>query len=880
MYPSAIPIESGGAAGAAQGSSSSKRESFSDDVASRSNDKNKMHDHHAATNPTRDENKSKNERAANGSYNAVLHPGLLYFYSESIGFAVNGICAFVGALYNVGVFLGDKTGGSSNSRTTLVAVTFIVVGGAIQLLTSLRSFRANDHFGATAFGIFSSLWFLLGVELLENIDVEDIDDDVSWSLPAPFIFSIFLTNCFLFAISPFLPAYNMFILGAIATPVGLETIIRFLQTETTASNTLSNLKVAQGISQFLLSIVAAYGCIAAILHGIHERQVLRGFEDAVVETMLWKRKANIYKYTDGKWANPKPLSSFSFGLGLVGICYSIGIDGNLYRSWSFTYWFSTFSILQWITVFLFALRKEMIHMNSALINSMIMAIFAYGSAANRSSMQFTCVIGGNALLCLAVLRIAYFAYTFILKRMGSAADVSSVDLLSYGSIALSFFVTGILVSVSAGSSVALHVSQAFILFTTLVEMYCATAELLNSISQKQILPLTFQFASAQQTASKNEESESDIETVSRSEDIEINDEQVKFIPPGDENLFGQSDFESAIAALFTGLAFYALMKVTCFLTAFFDVERSFRISQFASVANTVAQTVVVIISGMRGQTSLVFCSFSFWLDCIALFSSPASSLHQHDGNGLLLTIAILQVVWLVVVRKWMFKPLVIAMLLHIVGLTTCLVAKSTDATSAISKSFTALSFTAFLLFFSLTLVVTGVLLGCLENVLKFRLFYFNFFESKRNSETGGQMTNDIDGSCRMMDSKHILSFDECVQILNNGGVCCIPTDTVYCLACRADNPEGIRRIYDIKSRPSEKPLSLWLSSIDEIKAVGPEGKGWNKRLFHFMGLIWPGSVSLVVSRGEWLERIGVGSSADLIGESESFFFVNVRLLQQ
>ena len=362
------------AAGAAQGpsSSSSKRESFSDGVASPSNDK-KMHDHHAATNPTRDENKSKNERAANGSsYTAVLHPGLLYFYSESIGFAVNGICAFVGALYNVGVFLGDKTGGSSNSRTTLVAVNFIVVRGAIQLLTSLRSFRANDHFGATAFGMFSSLWFLLGVELLENIDFEDIDadEDVSWSLPAPFIFSIFLTNCFLFAISPFLPAYNIFILGAIATPVGLETIIRFLQTETTASNTLSNLKVAQGISQFLISIVATYGCIAAILHGIHERHVVRGFEDAVVETMLWKRKANIYKYTDGKWANPKPLSSFSFGLGLVGICYSIGMDGNLYRSWSFTYWFSTFSILQWITVFLFALRKEMIHMNSALLDQL------------------------------------------------------------------------------------------------------------------------------------------------------------------------------------------------------------------------------------------------------------------------------------------------------------------------------------------------------------------------------------------------------------------------------------------------------------------------------------------------------------------------------
>ena len=33
--------------------------------------------------------------------------------------------------------------------------------------------------------------------------------------------------------------------------------------------------------------------------------------------------------------------------------------------------------------------------------------------------------------------------------------------------------------------------------------------------------------------------------------------------------------------------------------------------------------------------------------------------------------------------------------------------------------------------------------------------------------------------------------------------------------------------------------------------------------------IWPGSVSLVVSRGDWLERMGVGESANLIGTPDS-----------
>ena len=112
-------------------------------------------------------------------------------------------------------------------------------------------------------------------------------------------------------------------------------------------------------------------------------------------------------------------------------------------------------------------------------------------------------------------------------------------------------------------------------------------------------------------------------------------------------------------------------------------------------------------------------------------------------------------------------------------------------------------------------------------------------------------------------------FSKCVEILKNGGVCCIPTDTVYCLACAANRPDAIRRIYEVKSRPSEKPLSLWLGSIEEIKKVAPEGQGWGPTLFRFMDSIWPGSVSLVVSRGSWLSRMGVGHAADLIGTHDS-----------
>ena len=52
------------------------------------------------------------------------HPGILYFYSESIGFGVNGVCAFIAALTNLSV----------GERDVSTAVLFIIIGGVMQLL--------------------------------------------------------------------------------------------------------------------------------------------------------------------------------------------------------------------------------------------------------------------------------------------------------------------------------------------------------------------------------------------------------------------------------------------------------------------------------------------------------------------------------------------------------------------------------------------------------------------------------------------------------------------------------------------------------------------------------------------------------------------------
>ena len=145
----------------------------------------------------------------------TVHPGLMHFYSESIFYAVDGICAFIAALMNVVAF----------ESTYICSFLFIVIGGLIQFLISLRSFRARDHFGGSAFAIFSSLWFLIGLELLNKNEL----NYHSRQSPFALILAIFSTTVARLDISHFLPACNVFILTAISIPVGQEAMVRYLK---------------------------------------------------------------------------------------------------------------------------------------------------------------------------------------------------------------------------------------------------------------------------------------------------------------------------------------------------------------------------------------------------------------------------------------------------------------------------------------------------------------------------------------------------------------------------------------------------------------------------------------------------------------------------
>lgn len=58
------------------------------------------------------------------------------------------------------------------------------------------------------------------------------------------------------------------------------------------------------------------------------------------------------------------------------------------------------------------------------------------------------------------------------------------------------------------------------------------------------------------------------------------------------------------------------------------------------------------------------------------------------------------------------------------------------------------------------------------------------------------------------------------QLLQEGKVIAIPTDTIYGLAGLAVNPHAVQRLYEIKRRDGSKPLAICLSNVKEIGTWG------------------------------------------------------------
>jgi len=85
----------------------------------------------------------------------------------------------------------------------------------------------------------------------------------------------------------------------------------------------------------------------------------------------------------------------------------------------------------------------------------------------------------------------------------------------------------------------------------------------------------------------------------------------------------------------------------------------------------------------------------------------------------------------------------------------------------------------------------------------------------------------------------------------------MPTETVYGLAARIDSEDGLDRIFSLKGRPSDNPLIIHVSTIEQAKELSDSSA---HVLIDLVGsALWPGPLTIVVQKSEMVsQRISGG----------------------
>ncbi len=95
------------------------------------------------------------------------------------------------------------------------------------------------------------------------------------------------------------------------------------------------------------------------------------------------------------------------------------------------------------------------------------------------------------------------------------------------------------------------------------------------------------------------------------------------------------------------------------------------------------------------------------------------------------------------------------------------------------------------------------------------------------------------------------TFLHAADVLRHGGVVALPTDTVYGIAARINQPEAIRSLFIIKGRASEKAIAVLLAGVEELDSVAIEIPAAARGL---AGFFWPGGLTLILHRNPDLPR--------------------------
>lgn len=97
--------------------------------------------------------------------------------------------------------------------------------------------------------------------------------------------------------------------------------------------------------------------------------------------------------------------------------------------------------------------------------------------------------------------------------------------------------------------------------------------------------------------------------------------------------------------------------------------------------------------------------------------------------------------------------------------------------------------------------------------------------------------------------------DHAGQVLREGGLVAIPTETVYGLAANALDPEAVKAIFTAKGRPQDNPLIVHISDYSQVKALV---QSVDERLPALAERFWPGPLTVIMKKSPLVPDVTSG----------------------
>ncbi|XP_067677967.1 uncharacterized protein [Haliotis asinina] len=698
----------------------------------------------------------------------------------------------------------------SQPAMTLAGAHLIVMGGFLQLVAALLCFRRNDHLTGTAFAVFAALWTVMGINhiLAPVMGAEILRVGILPGMIGFMTVAVILSLCAI-TVNYIMPP----VLFAIMLTLIFEGVGAFFDW---------GRRVAAAFELFIV-ITSVYASVVMALKGVSQRYILPGLGNAIFDPLLIRVKENPNTTNEAR-KNTK-----------YGEPYGLGYMGNVVPAATLVFhhlgYFADFRAAMPMFVYCFYchllasyyafLRHDFFHA----VEFSIYFLFwlSRGAIQLLISLNFPGIddvrvnfFGQWGLIAIALFLLLLSAVrskvVFMYNFLFLCVVVLSVDHIPHPAHNFSFGVSGAIFAI--------------------ISLYVSMAHLENSIAEKSVMWI--------------------------GEEVIHTDKLKKALigifkgmggGKGDNSCYRDEDkvdlkIVDTVALIANSVALACLAPL--------EAQRGGTLALPWIVVSGLLLNLYAVrlsfTSGSLAKAYYVLVLAGFWAVWSALLIDNTLAFNLRSASvGILVLHTIGMFVTPVFTRVWV--PFSIFMELC----TIALVVRCFNTNPAWMILITAILACTVCLYGAIAELVNGVLMDVVIPV-GFPVFEEKYIDPYENPP------------CPLFPSRRSSALRKVAKVLDNAGVIGTPTDTVYAIAASCKHPGSIQRIYTVKERPPEKPICLCLANLEQLKEASPD---FSPLLWNFMERCYPGGISCVVPKGQWMYNLGIGDAYDLVGTKDS-----------